>query len=330
MCAHVSQTVVRYFVYSSGMPLSQCESCVSFHLSTFTMRSFTLNFGPLTSDQAQPATNPAPAGAMSKRQKVSPKTGLSGDQILQRLLHSGGVSNEGLRSLLSTLAANVEGFDVPYGEKSLQTVFLSRCKELRTTIPLELSSGDHYEWTFLDPNKLLPFVVNECTAVQRIFHDAILRNPPSVRCPWSLIVGYDEFTPGSKFKLDNARKCMNLSFSFRELGQEVLCSEIAWFTPVCIQHKVMVSLKGGWSNALREYLKLHLGGPLGIQTVGVPLTIGGSVVMLYARLTNVLTDGDGFRIGYDWRASSSTKPCLRHWNVLKKDCCYVCALSAKT
>ena len=69
---------------------------------------------------------------------------------------------------------------------------------------------------------------------------------------------------------------------------------------------------------LREFTRLHLLGAEGLQTAGVPIIVDGAPTMLFARLTNLLSDGDGFRLAYDWKASSSLKPCLRHWNVVKK------------
>jgi len=38
------------------------------------------------------------------------------------------------------------------------------------------------------------------------------------------------------------------------------------------------------------------------------------------RLSILLTDGDGFRLAFDWRGGASLKPCFKHDNVLKKDC----------
>ena len=37
------------------------------------------------------------------------------------------------------------------------------------------------------------------------------------------------------------------------------------------------------------------------------------------RLSNLLSDGDGFRSALDWRGGSSLKPCFIHDNVLKKE-----------
>jgi hypothetical protein len=41
--------------------------------------------------------------------------------------------------------------------------------------------------------------------------------------------------------------------------------------------------------------------------------------LLFARLTNLLSDGDGLRMAFDWKGASSLKPCFKHYNVFKKD-----------
>lgn len=67
-------------------------------------------------------------------------------------------------------------------------------------------------------------------------------------------------------------------------------------------------------------MRLHLFGDLGLSTAGVSLDLGGGdCVMLFGTLTNLLSDGDGHRTALDWRGSSSMKPCVKHFNVLRKD-----------
>lgn len=79
-------------------------------------------------------------------------------------------------------------------------------------------------------------------------------------------------------------------------------------------------MQGGYSHILARYLRLHLAGPLGISTAGVHLDLGekGNAV-LFARLSNIVADGEGFEVAYEWRGANSIKPCLRHWNVLSRD-----------
>jgi hypothetical protein len=70
---------------------------------------------------------------------------------------------------------------------------------------------------------------------------------------------------------------------------------------------------------LRLLLERMLSGQSGLSTVGVPVRIGGQDRLLFAKLTNLLSDGDGHRMGWDWKGASSLKPCWKHFNVFKKD-----------
>jgi hypothetical protein len=70
---------------------------------------------------------------------------------------------------------------------------------------------------------------------------------------------------------------------------------------------------------MRLFLERILFGESGLSTVGVPVLIGGQERILFAKLTNLLSDGDGHRMGWDWKGASSLKPCWKHFNVFKKD-----------
>jgi hypothetical protein len=184
---------------------------------------------------------------------------------------------------------------------------------------MPLIEGGFVDWEFADPNTLLANLVEHSPALNRLFTEAVRISPPSVVKPWSLVVGFDEFVPGNKLKVDNRRKSMVLSFSFLELGQAALSQGLAWQTPVCLRASLIHSVVGGWSHFLKVYLQRQLAGPCGLSTSGVALVLSGQPVMLFARFTNLLSDGDGLRQALDWRGHGSLKPCFKHFNVFKKD-----------
>ncbi len=184
---------------------------------------------------------------------------------------------------------------------------------------MPLIEGGFVDWEFADPNTLLVNLVEHSPALNRLFTEAVRISPPSVVKPWSLVVGFDEFVPGNKLKVDNKRKTMVLSFSFLELGQAALSQGLAWQTPVCLRASLIHSVVGGWSHFLKVYLQRQLAGPCGLSTSGVALELSGQPVMLFARFTNLLSDGDGLKQALDWRGHGSFKPCFKHFNVFKKD-----------
>lgn len=164
---------------------------------------------------------------LSKRARVD-----AASSELQRLLHCGRITNDGLLALLRSLrSGNLNLDDVNRGV--LRSSYLARAMSMGCTLRMPLDGGGEFEWFFLDPNALLTQKVAESPALQRIFGEAVRRNPPSPSNPWRLVVGYDEYTPGNKFRIDNNRKAFVLSFTFLEL--EVLDSEMVWFTPVCVR-----------------------------------------------------------------------------------------------
>lgn len=55
-------------------------------------------------------------------------------------------------------------------------------------------------------------------------------------------------------------------------------------------------------------------GPTGFSSAGVPIELRSGVATIFARVANLLTDGDGFRVSYDWKGHASMKPCFKHWN----------------
>ena len=116
--------------------------------------------------------------------------------------------------------------------------------------------------------------------------------------------------------MDNARKCMNVYMNFLELGSRCLSLDCTWLIICAVRHELMIKA-GGWSRMLGMLLEsvfIHPGG----FSHGVVVLLKGRPFTIYAKLHNIVSDGDGLRMAYCWKGASGLKPCLRHWNVLKK------------
>ena len=148
---------------------------------------------------------------------------------------------------------------------------------------LNLDDGSPYRWLVLHPARLLTKLVDECPVLAEAFLRAAEIHPPTQDRPWGAIVGYDEFIPGNKLKFVNSRKTMTASFTFEELGHDLVRSETFWFTPCGVQRCVIDKAMGGWSHMLALFLRLLLTGPEGMSSAGVPLIIRGRPLMIYAR-----------------------------------------------
>ena len=169
-----------------------------------------------------------------------------------------------------------------------------------------------WDWELAEPNRLLSLMVRESDALQELFRRAIELHSPSQENPWTLILGYDEFSPGGMKDL-NDRKTMNLPYTFLQLGEHNIRSDAAWFTPVIVRHALVNDVSGSWGAMLLEYLRIHLLGQSGFSTAGVPVTIDGEHVMIYASLDFMVADLDGHREGLDVKGANGYKCCIRHF-----------------
>ena len=160
-------------------------------------------------------------------------------------------------------------------------------------------------------------MVKENESLAKLFLEAASAWPPSPDQPWRLVIGFDEFAPGNKLNVNNRRKAMVLNYSFLELGHSIRL-DACWFTPIVVRSAYIARVRGGWSNMLRQYLHLHLFSPGGLSAGGVLLDINGQPLLLHAKLSNLMSDGDGLRMALDWKGAASLKPCFRHSNVTSK------------
>ena len=112
---------------------------------------------------------------------------------LRRVLHTGGITINGLSSLLES----VRGSDLQCtGVHNLRDANAELSLAVRHTIQLPLIAGGTWEWELADPNKLLQVAIDRSPFLQGLFAAAVRRSRPTAACPWRLVIGFDEFTPG--------------------------------------------------------------------------------------------------------------------------------------
>ena len=117
-------------------------------------------------------------------------------EVLQRLLHTGGVSQLGLKSLLKEIRTLDNDDIASASRRALHDANLGAFKELASSKQMPLEAGGSWEWKFLDPNRLLADRAEGDHRLQALFVEALRRRPQSAAEPWHLIVGFDEFVPG--------------------------------------------------------------------------------------------------------------------------------------
>lgn len=240
--------------------------------------------------------------------------------LLRSLVGSGGVSATSLGEIIATLQQRPDVLnDLHRNRLSIGDSLLEQFDRVKRVVHLQTSgNGEDFRWEFIDPSTMLSEVVRANRQVASAYEEALRCHPPSRDNPWELIVGFDEFSPGNKLRVDNRRKVMVLSYTFRQLGASAMANGDLWLTPIAVRSCKMHEVHGGWSRMLTEFLRLVLLGPSGLCTAGWVIDVPSGPVAIFGRLGNLLTDGDGWRLAFDWRGHASLKPCFRHWNVLRK------------
>ena len=77
----------------------------------------------------------------------------------------------------------------------------------------------------------------------------------------------------------------------------------------------MEDVHARWSQALKLLLRkfsMHESGP---ARGGIPFTVGGQTYTIHAKVSDIISDGDGHRQGLEWVGAGGMRCCFRHANV---------------
>ena len=192
--------------------------------------------------------------------------------------------------------------------------------------------------SFADPASLLEAVLTHNDDVYECFATAYDRFPCTADRPWRWVFGFDECWSGNPMA-ESGRKSMVLSFSFREfalLSLTIAASSSMWFTTCVLQASVLKDVDGQWSCIFAHIVRMAFvseGG--GFARAGVIIACRGRVFRLFARVANILADGDGFKQLLQWKGANGMKCCPVCDNVVSKPdvakrSAHLCDLSCTT
>ena len=191
----------------------------------------------------------------------------------------------------------------------------SNAAPLFLTETLILEDGTEFAWEFFDPVRLVEQCLEHSFGLRELYVKTLRDHPQ----PWNLVLGYDEFTPGSKFNFHNQRKSMVLGFNMVELGPTILEHDDTWFVPIVLPSRVFEDIAGGWSQPLRKlWRRLHYH-PASLAKLGFAFSHGGHSYIIRCSVSDMLTDGDGHKIGLEWVGAGGMRPSLVHGSVWRKD-----------
>lgn len=230
----------------------------------------------------------------SKRQRLSEVAGL------------GGVSDRSLALILENVRRNpIEG---EVSRHALNRASSSSVADVRTTLRLPKTTGGTFEWHILQPQNVLQKLVGASSGLKAAFEEAWSAQPCSFDRPWSLVMYFDELTPGNVLRPDNKRKTMAVYLSVRELGPQVLCHCEAWATIALVRTSVIRTIVGGWSRMLKDLVRSMFLGASGFGTAGVVLQLDRPR-LLFAQLRNILADEAALKLAFDSKGASGLRPC---------------------
>ena len=255
--------------------------------------------------------------ADKRRKRALAADGADDAHALRGLLSSRNISKTTLSQIIATLREHPALLESSIG--SIEAPGASIFESVKRSERVDLQGGGEFRLDFCDPNLLMSRMLHECTNLAELYVERLAVHPCSESQPWSLVVIWDEFTPGSIAHPQPYRKTLTLAYNFLELGAAGLAVGSTWFVPVSVRTKQLYQAVGGLSNCLARYLRAHLLGDLSIQTVGVSFVHNGHPYTIWARLTNLCADGEGLKLGCDVRGHAGLRPCTRCQNVLKKD-----------
>ena len=128
-------------------------------------------------------------------------------------MHIGSVTNVGLAEILQKVE-ELKGLDGQTSRQALDAANLEAFYAVQHIEDLPLSNGGAWRWEFCEPNLLMAKLVGGSRSLGELYQQAFERYPCTHDHPWQLIIGFDEFVPGSRLRAYNQRKSMNISFSF--------------------------------------------------------------------------------------------------------------------
>lgn len=123
---------------------------------------------------------------------VGPTMANNKRQRWQGALHTGGVTLKSLYQIARRLA--IDGV----GRRTLLDSNQDHINRCYHSVDLALTTGGEFKWELAEPNLLIQYMVNHNPFLMEAFSEAARTHPCSQEQPWRMVIGLDEYTPGSR------------------------------------------------------------------------------------------------------------------------------------
>ena len=122
------------------------------------------------------------------------------------------VSNSAMVDILNTIKQHPEVLDdaCAVTRQQLDKANQEHIRAVERTLSLPAVKGNGVDVTICDIGLLLHHLVSSRQGMQAVYASAIRLHPPTLEHPWSLIVAFDEFTPGAQLTGKHLRKVIHV------------------------------------------------------------------------------------------------------------------------
>ena len=195
----------------------------------------------------------------------------------------------------------------------------TRCGPLGRKVALEQRGGGSFEWHYASPQALFTHFAESVSPFGDLIREISRTKRPRPDSPWSIVLYFDEITPGSPLDISAKRKKVwAVYWSFREFPLWFLQDVSSWFLFGVLRSTEVEKTNGRLSGVCAHVLRTFAIGPHNFPNAGVSLHIGGECIKVFARVNYNLSDGDAHKRWLDVKGSAGLKPCLHCRTCVKR------------
>jgi hypothetical protein len=187
-----------------------------------------------------------------------------------------GLSESKLLKVFEQMKAHPEVLDMDVGRKQLGAATRHLLKKacFSVQLPLQTPDGDpdgELDWVCGDFGKLLDDFTHDCKEYGDLIRELQEKKRCTIQQPWSLVIYFDEATPGDPLRLDHVRKSMCVYVAIKELGPTMLKHERCWIPCGVLRANQIKRVPGKWSACFKLWLRGFFLNPRSSLRYGVSL-----------------------------------------------------------
>ena len=171
---------------------------------------------------------------------------------------------------------------------------------------------------------ICPFAYMWAAASRRRWADiverALIRSPPTVDQPWTLLMYADEVTPGNIKKSDNQKRIQGMYWCLKELGPDALAKEDVWATISALRSTRVGTIDGGMSAVMAVLLKSFFSETgHNMEHGGCRFTLHGRDVRIWVKFGGFIADESALHGIWLCKGASGIKMCVICMNMVNKN-----------